>query len=147
MRIKYLQKFFKSAYDYSCFADCIIKLACKITGTEHNLTNIGKALDIGFDKGYLSFNQDDYANYDNFTVQDSAAFLSALTGKKFVKETKGRGYVPGPGEYEVQFWAKTEENGRKGIGHFILPDYDPLENSQTKKVGFIYSKRIFREVK
>lgn len=146
MKIDYLQLFFKSAYDYSCYVDCLIKLACKINKVDHNLTNIGKYLDIGFDKKFITFNKNDYTAYENFTVVKAEEFLSAITEKKFIKEFKDRNYSVKNKEYEIQFWTKSEENGKRGIGHFVLPDYDPLKNSQTKKVGFIYSKRVFREI-
>lgn len=146
MEVQYLQTFFRNAYDYSCYTDCIIKLGCQINGIPHNLTNIGKALDIAFDKGYVIFNRKNYLDVNNWTVVKPADFLGSLTGKKYECTKESRTYVPKKGEFEVLFYAKTEAEGARGIGHFILKDYNPLTVSQTVRNGFLYSKRIFREV-
>lgn len=147
MEITYLQQFFKMAADNSCYADCIIKLACQITGKSHNLTNIGKALDVAFDGGFVDVNRKDYSDYYRaFTVLDPAGFLSSLTGKTFEVRKENPSYSCKKGEFEVLFYALSPENADKGIGHFVFKGYDPLKTSNTVLKGSVYSKRIFKEV-
>lgn len=145
MNITYLQQFFKMAADNSCYACCVIKLACKINKTDHNLTNIGKALDIGFDKKYLGVNEKDYSDYGPaFTVYNAEKWLTDLTGKKVSVRTEGADYKCKKDEYEFLFYAKTPENASKGIGHFIFDGYDPYKTSVTVATGKVYSKRIIK---
>lgn len=146
MKVGAIQSFFKSAWDSSCYADCIIKLAAKINGVELTLQEIGYALDRGIDKGFIRFNQKDYGDPNNFYVLDPAGFLACLTGKKFTVEKVRGNYDCGKKEHEVLFMVLSKANGEKNIGHFVLPDWDPIQNSNTRKNGFVWTKRIFREV-
>ena len=131
MKVGAIQSFFKSAWDSSCYADCIIKLAAKINGVELTLQEIGYALDRGIDKGFIRFNQKDYSD---------------PTGKKFTVEKVRGNYDCGKKEHEVLFMVLSKANGEKNIGHFVLPDWEPIQNSNTRQNGFVWTKRIFREV-
>lgn len=145
MEIKYLQTFFKNAGAGSCYCDIIIKIACDINKIPYNLQNIGKAFDVGFDQGFVTFNQNNYADEKtSFFVKNPTAWLKCLTGKNYDVIVKDRNYIPTKDEIEVDFYTLSEENGANGIGHFVMPNYDPILGSNTKKNGFIYSKRIFR---
>jgi hypothetical protein len=146
MKVDAVQTFFKSAWDYSCYADCIIRLAAEINGNGITLGDVGRALDIGIDRKYIYFNEDDYSDRDNFWVKDPAGFLGALTGRRFLVEKVRGNYVCGKNEYEILFMTLSVENGKKNIGHFVLPDWDPVQDSNTRRNGFVWSKRIFREV-
>ncbi len=146
MKVGAIQSFFKSAWDNSCYADCIIKLAAKINHVELTLQEIGYAMDKGIDKGYIRFNQQNYSASDNFFVTNPAEFLGVLTGKKYTVEKVRGNYVCGKNELEVDFMVLSKANGEKNIGHFVLPDWDPIQNSNTRKNGFIWTKRIFREI-
>ena len=147
MKVKAIQSFFKSAWDYSCYADCIIKLAANINGVDLTLQEIGYAMDRGIDRKFIYFNQMDYSDKDNFYVKDPAAFLGLLTGKRFTVEKVPGSYKAKKGEYEVDFMALTKENAAKNIGHFVLPGWDPIQGSKTGRDGFVHTKRIFRIVK
>ena len=147
MEIKHGESFFKSAGNEACYADCIIRLGEKILGLKHTITNIGRAMDIGIDTGAVFFNGEHCADKDNFTVLDAGKFLSKLTGKKYECRHEKRNYKLKKGEFSILFKALSESNGEKGIGHFVLDDYDPLEDSNTSKNGFVYSIRVFKEVK
>ena len=145
MNVTYLQQFFKMAADNSCYASCLVKLACRINKTDHNLTNIGRALDIGFDKNYLGINKDDYSDYGPaFTVYKPEKWLTDLTGKKISVRKESATYKCAKNEYEILFYAKSQENANENIGHFILPDYDPNKTSVTVNTGKVYSKRIIK---
>ena len=148
MIVDAIQSFFKSAGEESCYVSCIIKTASRITGTELTLRNVAKAIEAGIDAGYIDFNQKDYTDKRrNFYVIDPGKYLSLLTGKRFTCTKVSASYQCKKGDYEIDWKVLSQENGRKDIGHFVLPDWDPLQNSNTGKNGFIWSKRIFHEVK
>lgn len=147
MEIKHAESFFKSAGNEACYVDCIIRLGEKILGLKHTVTNIGRAMDIGLDTGAVFYNADFNADKSNFTVLDAGKFLSKLTGKTYDCRREPRDYKLKKGEFAIKFKTLSESNGSKGIGHFILDDYDPLEDSNTSKNGFVYSLRVFKETK
>ena len=148
MIVDAMQSFFKSAGEESCYASCIIKIASRITRTELTLRNIAKAMEAGIDAGYIDFNTKDYSDKNrNFYVVEPAKYLGLLTGKRFTCNKVSSSYTCKPGEYEVLWKVLSQDNARKNIGHFVLPDWDPIQNSNTGKNGFTWTKRIFREVK
>lgn len=144
MKVRWPQTWFTCAGDSSCYADCIIRIACDYNGIEMNLKNIGHAFDVGIDNGHVTFNRDVYRDEKNFTVTNPCGWLKDLTGKEWTVSHEKRDYRPIRGEIEVQFWALSESDGAHGIGHFVLPDWCPTQHSKTLRDGFIYSKRIFR---
>lgn len=146
MKVNYLQAFFKVSYETCCYFAILIKVAAKETNNEHNLTFIGKCMDIGIDNGFVYMNPADYSDNRNYTVLNPAGFLSKVTGDKYEVRFEDRNYKPAKDEIEIDFMALSEENGKKGIGHFVMPDYDPLKESRTRREGFIYSKRIIRKI-
>lgn len=143
-----MQSFFKSAGEESCYASCIIKIASRITKTELTIQNVAKAIETGIDAGYIDFNRSDYADKRrNFYVVDPGRYLSLLTGRHFVCTKVSSSFQCKKEDYEVLWKVLSAENGRNNIGHFVLPDWDPIQNSNTGKNGFVWSKRIFHEVK
>ena len=145
MNVLHYQSFCSAAGESVCYASVITKIACNICKLPFTLENIGKCLDIGFDKGYITMNQNDYKAYSNFTVQNPAAWLSKLTGKTYTVTVESADYKAKKDEIEVLFYALNKTNADKGIGHFRLADYDPIAVCNTVKNGKVYSKRIFRE--
>lgn len=146
MKVDAIQSFFRSAGEYSCYADCIIRLAAGINGVQLTLQDVGKALDVGIDRGFVKYNMRDSADSDNFYVTDPAGFLGALTGKRWTVRKERGDYVRGKGELEVDFKVLSEANARRNVGHFVLPGWDPIQNSNTGRNGFVWTKRIFKEV-
>lgn len=146
MKVGPLQSFFKSAWDWSCYADCIIKLASQVTGNPLTLQEVGKALDLAIDRKFVRFNEKDYGDTDNFYVNDPAGLLGALTGKRYSVRKEPGSYVCGGNELEVRFMVLSSSDGKKNKGHFVLPDWDPIQGSNTGKYGFVWTKRIFREI-
>lgn len=142
MILKHPQSFCKSAWDYGCYADCIIKLASEISGFPFNCQNLGKGYDIGLDAGLIDFNQNDYSDKNNFYVNDAGKFLSKLIGKPVTCRHEAANYIPKSNEFCIDFYAKSITDGQRGIGHFVYIT-DPIQNSRTVAEGFVYSKRIF----
>lgn len=143
MKVKYIQTFFTSAGRESCYADCLVMVAAAINKTEVTLESVGRAMDLGIDKGYIKFNQSNYLAASNFYVSNPVAFLKDLTGKRIdvVKETAS--YKCKPNEYEICFYVKNDREGSRGIGHFMFGK-GPTQASETVRVGYVYSKRIVR---
>ena len=146
MKVGAIQSFFTSAGKYSCYADCIMKLAARKNGVELTLQEIGYALDRGIDKNFIKFNQGNYLDGDNFYVLDPAGFLGILTGKKYTCRKERGNYVCRKDELEVDFMVLSEADAKRNVGHFVLPGWDPIQNSNTGRNGFVWTKRIFREV-
>lgn len=146
----HIQSFYLSAGNNGCYAFCIIKAAKKWLRANGALvrayeTHFEKALVEGIQFGWIDFNFKDYSDSNNFFVNSPDEFMSYLIGHKCTVSKAERDYKALPGEIEIDFWAKTEENGKKGIGHFETPDdKGVLQNSKTVQTGFIYSKRIFK---
>lgn len=147
---EHIQSFYKSCGEYGCYALCIVK-AARIWLRKHG--NFNRAYELDFEKsitqgiqfGWIDFNFDNYADKNNFFVNAPEKFMSYLILKDCSIAKMSSSYEAKPDEIEIDFWTKTEADGEKGIGHFVLPnDTDTIQNSVTVKTGFIYSKRIFK---
>jgi hypothetical protein len=67
--------------------------------------------------------------------------ISSLTGKRYVVRKESASYVVKENELEV---LRYELKGpMKTLAHFVLSDYDPYGESQTRTRGVLVSKRIF----
>jgi hypothetical protein len=147
-----IQTLFGEAGEAACYAFDIIEIAERVSG---------KALDPvdafyqGADRGYIHYDAQNSNDNDNFYVNDPAAFLGLLTGRKWTvaKTTpikdgwqyeNGKPYVPLPGDFLVDRWERVRTGAI--VAHFRLPDWDSLVNSQTVQFGRIASRRVFREV-
>lgn len=142
---KYIQSFLQAAGNNACYALQIIGLSNRIN-LEAGVVRGGNCisdLTLGIEKGYIEWHDEDYAHFNNFFVLKPAEFLSLLTGENFAIKFVGADYVCKDGEYAIDFWAKSQANANKGIGHFRTEDSDTLQKSQTVAVGKIYSRRIF----
>lgn len=134
-----IQTFMAEAGESACYALDIVKIAERVTGKEIDPL---AALYGAISSGFIHYNESDQNDNDNLFVRDPAAFLSSLTGSRWTVEKAGSDYQARPGEYVVDRWERV----RTGtvIGHFRLPDWDSLADSQTVKYGKIASKRVFR---
>lgn len=148
--VEHIQSFYKYCGEYGCYALCIVKAAKKwlkkngLFNRSYELS-YEKSIIEGIQYGWIDFNFDNYADSNNFYVNAPEKFLSYLISRVVFVAKMSRTYVAKPDEIEIDFWAKTEADGDKGIGHFVLPDdTDTIQNSVTVKKGFIYSKRIFK---
>lgn len=146
MKVDAIQSFFMSAGKYSCYADCIIRLAAEQNGVSLTLRDVGEALDKGIDAGYISFNTGNYADYDNFYVTNPAGFMGLLTGKRWAVSKERADYNPRKGELVIDFKVLSEADAKKNVGHFVLPGWDPIQNSNTGRNGFVWTRRVFRRL-
>jgi hypothetical protein len=137
-----IQTFFGEAGEAGCYAFDIAEIAERVIGIDLDPV---KAIYRGIERGYIHYNEKDPNDNDNFFVENPPAFLAMLAGEKWTVEKTGPDYRPKPGEYVVDRWERV----RTGtvIGHFRLPDWDSITNSQTVKYGKIVSKRVFRKVR
>ena len=134
-----IQTFLAEAGESGCYALAIIQIACEETRREIDPVS---ALQRGISAGYIHYNEKDANDSDNFFVKDPAAFLTLLTGEGWTVEKVFPEYRIGPGERAVDRWERVVTG--KVIGHFRLPEWDSLINSQTVARGKIASRRIFR---
>ena len=138
--IKNIESFLESAGKYSCYFDCLLKIAEDYTGFNFDyITTVQMCSTRYVNKTpYLTFNWNDYTDKANFDVNYPALILELLTGKKWTVTKEPANYKPKRGDIIVECWVN---GGRK---HFRMKDYDPLQNSVTVKEGHIDSYRVFR---
>lgn len=134
---KGIQSFFLSAGNNGCYCFCIIKIAERIL--KNDIDPLA-ALRSGIDNGFIDVAERDYANINNFYVRDPAKFLEYLSGWKCGVRKEGVDYKPKDDEIIVECWERNR------VTHFRLPDWDPLQNSQTVKYGKVKSLRVFYPV-
>lgn len=141
---KGIQDFFINAGDAACYVFCLFKLAER----EYAKKGINKHFDIvqeienGIKKSYIYYNFKNGKDEKNFFVNRPDLFLSMLLGgKKVCVRIEGAEYKPMANELCVNYWKRRTP--KKVYGHFTLPDWDSLLDSQTVKYGKIISKRIF----
>jgi len=129
-----IQSFLLEAGMDGCYALAIMQLA--------DVTDPITTLIQAIDKRFVKFNYNDYNDNDNMFVMAPAEMLSWLTGKVWSVTKEAATYVPRPGELVVDRWERV----KTGVttGHFRLPNWDSLVNSQTVRYGAIVSKRVFR---
>lgn len=144
MKPEHLQSFFRDAGDYSCYLSCLIRMAEDINGERMTLGDIGRAFDKIFDSGCATYTDRNPLD-DNFYVRNPERILFILTGKRYSVRIEDRNYKTKNGETAIDFKVLSESNGKKGIGHFMYGEYDPLGESRHARNGYIYSKRIFKE--
>jgi hypothetical protein len=136
-----IQTFIEEAGEAGCYALDIMKLAERITSAKFDpLEQLRNCIN----RGLIYYNEKDQNDNKNFFVEDPAGILVLLTGRKWEVTKEEPGYVPRPGEYIVERWERSKTGAV--IGHFRLPDWDSLADSQTVKYGKRVSLRVFRRV-
>ena len=138
--MKYQQSFAKAIGEWGCYALCIINIAEQILGYKINPVT---AMEEAIEKGYISWNENNYLDPKNFDVDRPDLFLSMLTGLKFtVRKESNILYKPQEGEYIVEKWE------RNGYGHFARTrdGYNSLQDSKCVKLGTLASLRVFKEM-
>ena len=136
-----IQTLLSEAGESACYALDIIEIGERISGKGTDLID---TLYQAFTKGYVYYNEKDPNDNDNFFVKNPAGLLSLVTGGRWDAAKVNADYTPKPGEYVVDYWERQAAG--KTIGHFRLPDWDSLADSQTVKYGRIASKRVFRKI-
>jgi hypothetical protein len=140
-----IQTLMAEAGEAACYALCIIEIAERVTGQHIDcMQEIIRAID----KKYIYYNWKNASDNDNFTVLKPAEWLSEMSSyridRKWLVEKAPAAYTAREGEYVVDRWERQATG--KTTGHFRLPDWDSLADSQTVKYGHIASKRVFRRV-
>jgi hypothetical protein len=129
------------AGEAACYALGIIEIANRFNKQE---MPVMETLIKAIDSKYIYYNWKNVSDNDNFTVLDPARFLALMTCQPWQVEKVPFDYAPKPGEYVIDRWERQLTG--KTIGHFRLPDWDSLADSQTVRYGKIVSRRIFRRV-
>lgn len=131
-----IQTFLEEAGEAACYALSIIQLG---RPDDHDMTI---SLLIGaINNGYIHYSWDNPDDPDNMYVSQPEKMLAWLTGKVWTVRKEAPEYQLKPGELVVQRWERVSTG--KVIGHFRLPDWDSLVNSQTVRLGKIVSLRVF----
>jgi hypothetical protein len=133
------QDFLYEMWEAACYALCIIQMA--EDRIMKNIDMLG-AIEDAIDAGYIYFNRANHADNNNFFVKDPAAFLSLLTNEKWTVRHEPSSYVPTAKELVVERWERRRTG--QTIGHFKLPYWDSLDDSQTVKYGTLVSYRVFK---
>ena len=117
-----IQKIAQAIGEFGCYYLCILKL--------FNRENEALSL-------YTYFTQAKIMKPDCF-INFPDKMAKHLSGQTWTVTHEPADYVAKPGEKEVHRyeWGK--------LSHFVLPDWDPLQDSNTRKNGRLVSKRIFR---
>jgi hypothetical protein len=115
-----------------CYFLCLVRLAETITQNRIDAIPV-----------YIEAVDRKWMDADCFIVQPHRV-LELMTGRRWTVRKEDKKYLTAPGELEVLRYEGTV--GRTTIGHFVLPDYDPLGSSLTVQNGYLVSKRIFAPV-
>lgn len=73
-------------------------------------------------------------------IQDPVKILKYLTGDNYKVERVEK--LPLHYDFAVYHYY----NSATGLGHFVLPDWDPLGDSITRRNGVIDSYRVFTKI-
>lgn len=145
--LKYIESFYLSVGRYSCYFDCLVRIAEKemekrgfnVQYDHNTLVQICSFNKVN-GRQWITFDWNDYSNSANFDVNYPTKILNILTGLEWdMKRIDTADYKPKSNEYDIR------RLGRDGVDgfHFNMEDYDPLQNSQTAKYGKVNGHRVF----
>jgi hypothetical protein len=129
---EYRQKIMEIIGRDGCYFLCLVKLAEDITGTRIDAIPV-----------YLEAVERQFMDTDCYLVRPDR-IMELMTGRQWTVRKVDRKYQIQGKELEVLRYERTV--GRTTIGHFVLPDYDPLGTSLTVQNGYLVSKRIFTPI-
>lgn len=132
-----IQKTFLEIGEAGCYFICLVLTAAKILGRPFDFIQTFYA---AVDAKYLFYDENNTRNPRNCEVQNSQKIMEFMTGEKIAYHMQPPSYTARDDEYVIEEW---ELNG----SHFVLPDYDPLGESNTRKNGRLKSKRVFKVVR
>ena len=119
-----LQKKLKYLGDFSCYLLCL----CKQFGQEDKILEL---YDYFLNKGYID---------ETCYVKDPVKIVKYLSGNNYKVERLEK--LPIKYDFAVLHYY----NKNTGLGHFVLKDWDPLGNSNTRLNGVIESYRVFTKI-
>ena len=136
MNLNAKQRVYKILGENACYQLCLTRIAERVLGLP---IDDYKVFVWGVTSGVIG--EDCYIFY-------AARLLEHLTVDKWEVRKERPEYKCKENEFEIQRWEWEEVITGKTIvhSHFILPDYDPLEPSETVKNGKMVSKRICRRI-
>jgi hypothetical protein len=136
-----IQTLLGEAGEAACYVLAILEIAERDRGQKLDIVD---ALYRGIGRGYIYYNENNPNDNDNFFVEDPSALLGMFAEGCWTVAKVGPDYVPAKGEYVVDRWERVKTG--VVIGHFRLPNWDSLVDSQTVRYGKIVSKRVFRRI-
>lgn len=120
-----------------CYALCLVDVAEEQTGRHVDVLD---SIERAIDKGYITYDWENWSSAENFYVNYPALFLELMTGKKW-EVTKGlAGRVAGEREYIIRRYELTQ-TGRT-LSHFERDSFKPYANSRTVRFGAEASVRV-----
>ena len=119
-----LQKKLKYLGDFGCYLICLVQQF----GQENKILEL---YDYFLNKGFID---------ETCYVKDPAKILKYLTGNNYKVERTEK--LPLHYDFAVYHYY----NKATGLGHFVLPDWDPLGDSVTRRNGVIDSYRVFTKI-
>jgi len=131
-----IQTFLAEAGESACYALCLIEIAERVMGSK---VYPMAALEDAIERGLIHYGG--AGDDENFFVIRPDVFLSRMTGRPWAIAKAAPDYAPRSGEWVVDRWERKQTG--MVTGHFRLPDWDSLEDSQTVKHGKIVSRRVF----
>jgi hypothetical protein len=120
-----IQKIAKTIGENGCYYLCILKL-------------FGKEMDAL--KLFEPFVQAKLMDRECYVLAPDK-MATTLSKEKWTITKAPADYTPEPGELVVERY----EHGK--YSHFVLPNWDPLGDSNTRLKGKLVSKRVFRRVR
>ena len=138
-----IQKLFAEIGEAGCYFICMCIVAMKAMLRQFDII---EAFCDAEANGHVHYNYKNTEDPKNCLVQDSQKLMAFLCpGFDVSYRMAGPLYKPADDEYCIEEWHWP--NKAKVSIHFVLPEYDPLGESNTKKFGKIHSKRIFKITK
>lgn len=136
--MKYFQSFCKSIGDYGCYLLCLIDVAEEYLGKELDKIDV---IEKSIDRGYVTFNRDNYADSDNFYVKEPCEIMKMITGKNWEVRKEDWFYTPSKGEYVIEFWSINTYQGHFARMH---KNFNSLQKSNNVEKGKINSYRVLK---
>lgn len=125
-----VQKLLASIGSDGCYALCIVELGQRGRPDREAVDIIEQGIQLG------------YLREDMYVI-DAASLMTLSRGGHWSCTHEAAEYKPMPGDLVIERWERTTPQG-KTYSHFVLYDWDPLGDSETRKHGKCVSKRVFR---
>jgi hypothetical protein len=137
-----IQRTLSELGESGCTFICEAIIAMRLKGTQFDLIeSLYKAIEAKL----IYYNERNQSDSRNMEVQNSQKLVELLAGMPIEYEYVGPDYIAQDDEQLMQEWVWKDKTVIRT--HFVLPDYDPLGESNTRKNGNLKSVRVFRKRK
>lgn len=126
------QRIFEILGKYGCYLFCIARIIEKISETP-----------VDMEKLYVAAKDKGYIQEDCFVKRPEMIVAMYLGGEWEVRHDVAD-YKPQWNEYIVERWELKLTGVTKS--HFVLPDWDPYGESETRQKGTRVSTRVFKRI-